>query len=113
VIYAVYPEFGGQHGQQLATAEWGVGKLKSLLIVAGPGIKKGWRMDRTCGLTDIVPTFCYLMNWPLPQQAEGGVIYQLFTDPNFRFDEQGKSAAPAAANKAPARSAASKTGKSK
>ena len=90
VIYAVYPEFGGQHGQQLATAEWGVGKLKSLLTITGPGIKKGWRMERTCGLTDIVPTICYLMNWPLPADTEGGVLYQVFEDPNFRFDEIGK-----------------------
>ena len=87
VIYAVYPEFGGQHGQQLATAEWGVGKLKSLLTITGPGIRKGYRLDRTCGLTDIVPTICYLMNWPVPAEAEGAVLYQVFEDPNFRFDE--------------------------
>lgn len=36
VIYAVYPEFGGQHGQQLPTAEYGIGSLRGLLIMAGP-----------------------------------------------------------------------------
>jgi hypothetical protein len=87
VIYAIYPEFGGQHGQQLATTEWGIGKLKSLLALSGPGIKKGYRLERTSGLTDIVPTICYLMNWPLPADAEGSVLYQAFADPNFRFDE--------------------------
>jgi len=111
VIYAVYPEFGGQHGQQLATAEWGVGKLKSLLIFEGPGIKKGWRMERTCGLTDIVPTFCYLMNWPLPEQAEGSVIYQVFTDPNFRFDDDKPAAASAQVRKATAKTGS--TGRSR
>jgi predicted AlkP superfamily phosphohydrolase/phosphomutase len=87
VIYAIYPEFGGQHGQQLATAEWGIGKLKSLLTITGPGIKKGYRLERTCGLTDVVPTICYLMNWPLPADAEGSVLYQVFKDPNFRLKE--------------------------
>jgi predicted AlkP superfamily phosphohydrolase/phosphomutase len=107
VIYAVYPEFGGQHGQHLATAEWGVGKLKSLLTVTGPGIKVGWRLERTCWLTDIVPTVCYLMNWPVPADAEGSVIYQVFEDPNFRFDDEKAHNAPAKTSKTAVRSARS------
>ena len=87
VVYTVYPEFGGQHGQHLATSEWGVGKLKSLLTLSGPGIKKGYRLERTCGMADIVPTICYLMNWPLPADVEGSVLYQALADPNFRFNE--------------------------
>lgn len=84
VIYALYPEFGSQHGQILPTAEWGVGSLRGLFTLTGPGIKKGHRLDRTVWLTDLVPTLCYLMNWPLPEQAEGAVVYQVFEDMNFR-----------------------------
>jgi predicted AlkP superfamily phosphohydrolase/phosphomutase len=82
VVYAIYPEFGGQHGPQLPTAGWGVGKLKSLEAFYGPGIKKGYKLERTSGLVDIVPTICYLMNWPVPAQVEGGVLYQALENPN-------------------------------
>jgi arylsulfatase A-like enzyme len=61
-----------------------------LLSFSGPGIKKGQRLERTCHLVDIVPTICYLMGLPLPAQAEGGVIYQVFKDPNFLPQELDK-----------------------
>ena len=55
------------------------------------GIKKGERLERTAWLTDLVPTICYLMNWPVPEKAEGAVIYQAFEEPDFRFkEEEGK-----------------------
>jgi len=84
VIFATYPEWGGQHGAQLPTAQWGVGDLRALLSICGPGIKKGLRLERTCWLTDIVPTICYLMDWPVPDKAEGAVLYQTFEDTNFK-----------------------------
>ena len=87
VVYATYPWFGMQHGAILPTAEWGIGSLKALLTMTGPGIKKGHRLQRTVWLTDLVPTICYLMDWPVPEQAEGAVIYQAFEDPNFKLKE--------------------------
>jgi predicted AlkP superfamily phosphohydrolase/phosphomutase len=90
VVYAIYPEFSGQHGNILPAATWGCGDLKPLLSFSGPGIKKGQRLERTCHLVDIVPTICYLMGLPLPAQAEGGVIYQVFKDPNFLPQELDK-----------------------
>ena len=85
VIYALYPWFGGQHGHILPTAEWGPGSLKGLLTFTGPGIKEGHRLQRTAWLTDIVPTICYLMDYPLPAEVEGSVLYQVFGDPNFKM----------------------------
>ncbi len=87
VIYAIYPEFGGQHGPQLPTAEWGVGKLKSLQAFCGPGIKKGYKLERTSGLPDIVPTICYMMNWPVPSQTEGNILFQALENPNLASEE--------------------------
>ena len=84
VIYAVNPWFGSQHGYILPAAEWGVGSLKTLLLFNGPGIKKGHRLKRNAWLTDIVPTICYLLDLPLPEHAEGAVLYQMFRDPNFK-----------------------------
>ena len=68
--YSIYPGFGGQHGPQLPTTEWGVGKLKALQAYYGPGIKKGQKLERTRALTDIVPTICYMMSWPVPAHTE-------------------------------------------
>ena len=90
VVYALYPSFGGQHGHILPTGWWGIGSLKGLLTMSGPGMKKGHRLQRTVWLTDLVPTICYLMDLPLPEQAEGAVIYQAFKDPNFRLKEISK-----------------------
>jgi predicted AlkP superfamily phosphohydrolase/phosphomutase len=90
VVYAVYPWFAGQHANILPAAEWGTGSLKGLLTFTGPGIKKGFRLERNSGLIDIVPTICYLMNLPLPAQAEGAVIYQILADPDFKSKEIGK-----------------------
>jgi hypothetical protein len=83
VVYAIYPEFSGQHGNILPAASWGCGTLKPLLSFTGPGIKKGSRLERTCNLVDIVPTICYLMDLPVPAQAEGSVLYQALSDPNI------------------------------
>ena len=88
VVYAIYPEFGSQHGNILPAAEYGVGSLKALFTFTGPGIKKGHRLERNAWITDMVPTICYLMNWPVPAQAEGAVLYQIFKDPNFRYHEK-------------------------
>jgi len=76
VVYALYTDAGNQHGQQLSASESAVGNLRSLLVMSGPGVKKGYRLQRTCWLTDIVPTICSLCGWPVPAEAEGSVIYQ-------------------------------------
>jgi predicted AlkP superfamily phosphohydrolase/phosphomutase len=90
VVYALYPWYSGQHGMLLPGSEWGVGSLKGLLSFTGPGIKKGYKLERTCSLVDIVPTICYLMDLQLPADVEGSVLYQLFKDPDFKIKEINK-----------------------
>jgi len=87
VVYALYPWFGSQHGQKLPTAKWGIGDLRALLVLNGPGIKKGRRLERTVHLVDLVPTLCYLTDLPLPDHVEGAVLYQLLEDPDFKRKE--------------------------
>ena len=53
----------------------------------GPGIKKNYIMKRTVELIDIVPTICYLMDLPVPREAEGGIIYQALEDPDIKIKE--------------------------
>ena len=78
VIYAVREEFSDEHGQSLGTGEWaaGAGSLKCLLLLSGPGIRKGVTLDRTVWLTDVAPTICYVTGLPVPHDADGSVIYQ-------------------------------------
>ena len=88
VIYAIGNEFGpAEHGRCLPTAEYGIGSLKGLLIMAGPGIKKDCRLERTVSLLDIVPTLCHLLELPIPKDAEGGIIYQALEDPDSKMKE--------------------------
>jgi predicted AlkP superfamily phosphohydrolase/phosphomutase len=90
VVYAFYPWFTGQHGNILPGAEWGIGSLKALLTFTGPGLKRGFRLERTCNLIDIVPTICYLMDLPVPPTVDGAVLYQLFKNPDFKTEEINK-----------------------
>ena len=90
VVYALYPEFGSQHGHMLPTAEQYPGRLFPLLILNGPNIKKNHRMERSCWLWDVVPTICYLTGTPYPETCEGAVLFQAMKDPNFKDKEINK-----------------------
>lgn len=61
--------------------------MKGLLTMTGPGIEKGYRLQRTCGIVDAVATICYLLDLPVPETTEGGVLYQAFEDPDFELKE--------------------------
>ncbi len=77
VIYAAADAYGGfEHAFQLPTSRFGISSLRSLLVMAGPGIRRGVRLDRTIGLEDIAPTAAHLLGIPAPAQCEGGIIYQ-------------------------------------
>jgi predicted AlkP superfamily phosphohydrolase/phosphomutase len=82
VVYGVHGWVFGEHGRQTPTAEFGMGSLRGLLVMKGPGVKRGLRLQRNVWLTDIVPTVCYLTGFPVPRDAEGAIIYQALTDPN-------------------------------
>jgi len=87
VVFALRADYEGEHGRQLPTARYGMGSLKGLLLLSGPGIKRGYRMKRTAWLTDVVPTVCHLLELPLPKEAEGGVLYQALEDPDAKRKE--------------------------
>jgi len=87
IVYALSSDFGGQHGSQLPTEEFGIGALKGLLIMKGPGVKRNHVMKRTAWLMDIVPTICHLMDLPIPRDAEGAILYQALEDPDAKLKE--------------------------
>ncbi|MEM2740409.1 MAG: alkaline phosphatase family protein, partial [Candidatus Bathyarchaeia archaeon] len=79
VVYAVRDDYGEHHGQ-LPTCEYGLGSLKGLLIISGPGVKKGMLLERIVYATDIVATICYLLRIPPPKDTEGSIVYQILED---------------------------------
>jgi len=82
VVYAINELMGGQHGCFLPSAEWGLGSLHGVFAMSGPGVKKGFELERNIWNIDLVPTICYLNGWPMPANADGAVIYQALENPD-------------------------------
>lgn len=87
IVFAVTEHFCGQHGPVLPTAKIGIGSIEGLLVLKGPGVKSGHKLERNAWLTDIVPTVCHLCEWPIPRHAEGGILYQALEDPDGKTKE--------------------------
>ena len=83
VVYALKPEYMAEHGYGFPTGESGCGSLKNILLFRGPNVKKNYKYERPRWLADIVPTICYATGNPIPEDAEGAVIYQILEDPDL------------------------------
>ncbi len=71
-------EFTAHHGPQIPTAETKISSNYAVLVMSGPGIKKGYKrpVDQIgpVRLVDIVPTLAHLINLPPPAQSQGAVL---------------------------------------
>ncbi|MDL2267388.1 alkaline phosphatase family protein [Desulfovibrio sp. OttesenSCG-928-G15] len=83
VVYALKPQYMAEHGYGFPTGESGCGSLKNILLFHGPNIKKDYVYTRPRWLADIVPTICYCTGNPVPEDAEGGIMYQILENPNL------------------------------
>ena len=90
IVFATYPEFSSEHGRQHPGAWIGYTSLEALLMLAGPGVKKGHRSDSLVFLTDIVPTICHLLELPVPSKCDGKVLYDAMEDPNLNLSKAKK-----------------------
>ncbi len=62
--------------------EWsGVHTMDGILIITGPQIRPG-RWAEEAGLLDIMPTLLYALGQPIPSDADGRVLQEVFT-PEF------------------------------
>ncbi len=86
VIYALRPEFDGAHGKQLPSAKLGIGAQHSTFILAGPGVRRGVKLQRQVRVVDVAPTLCYLLGLPMPRDVEGGVVYEALSDPDWHLN---------------------------
>ena len=69
---------GGVHACQIPSAKTATGDIRCLCILSGKNVKKGQIVDRPANLEDVAPTLCYLLKYPQPAQATGGVLFNLF-----------------------------------
>lgn len=80
VVYARRGGFGGTHGHQLSSAEFGIGANTCLLALRGPNVRQGVELERTTWLVDLVPTICYMLDLPVPRDCHGAVLHQAIED---------------------------------
>ena len=91
IVWAVFPEFSAAHGNQLPTATYGIGSMHSLFIMAGPGVKRGYGpLKGNWWLTSVAPTAAHLLRIPVPQQAEGSIIWEALEDPDEWLAERAR-----------------------
>ena len=83
VVYATLPEFNGAHGPQLPSARLGWGSQHTCFVLAGAGIKEGVHLQQQVRQVDVAPTLAYVTGLPRPRDAEGGVVAEALTDPDW------------------------------
>jgi len=87
IVFGFYPEAPGEHGRQITSGEYSIGSMKGLLILSGPGIKKGVVLKRQVNIADVVPTLCYVAGLPVPKDCEGAIIYQALEDKDMHLNK--------------------------
>ena len=70
----------GAHAYYLPTATMGECGVPVPLIVAGPGIKQGAKLDQPVHVIDVAPTIARILGIRPPRHAQGRVLHQLFDD---------------------------------
>ncbi len=88
IVFCYADEYGSQHGPQFPSATDGMGDMRGLFALSGPGIRKGHVLERNVNLKDLVPTVCYLMDLPVPADCEGAVVYQALDDADAPLKER-------------------------
>lgn len=97
VVYALKPGYDGAHGKQLPSVSFGIGGQHSTFILAGAGVKNDVALKRQVRVVDVAPTIAYLLGLPMPENVEGGVIYEALIDPNWPLTDLAQHAIDAAA----------------
>ncbi|HIQ04874.1 MAG TPA: hypothetical protein EYH31_04160, partial [Anaerolineae bacterium] len=68
----------GAHHAYLPGARMGDLSVRGVLMVAGPGIRKGYSCRAPVWTVDVTPTICHVLGIPVPAQAEGRIISEVF-----------------------------------
>jgi arylsulfatase A-like enzyme len=54
--------------------------MRTLMVLNGPGVRSGQRL-RDVRLIDFAPTLAELLGIPIPKNATGRVLHEVFADP--------------------------------
>lgn len=68
----------GQHLGFFPNARTDLATVAGTFIIAGPGIRAGYRRRSPVWTVDVVPTLCLLLGIPVPSQCEGAVPLDIF-----------------------------------
>ena len=66
----------GIHGYYLPNEKVGDFTNSSVLVMKGPGVKKGVELKKPVRLMDVAPTISHLLGIPVPRDSEGRVIHE-------------------------------------
>lgn len=72
------------HDHYLPNEKMGVFSNMAVLLMYGPGIKEGCRLQKPVFTTDLVPTLCHMLEIPFPAQCEGRILFDILTNPGGR-----------------------------
>jgi predicted AlkP superfamily phosphohydrolase/phosphomutase len=72
----IYP-FAGVHHTYLPSSRQNLGSMKAVLLMKGPGIKRGYRRKVPARTIDVAPTMAYLLGIQPPKDTEGSVLHDL------------------------------------
>ncbi|HIQ04075.1 MAG TPA: hypothetical protein EYH31_00065 [Anaerolineae bacterium] len=64
----------GLHNPYLPNARYGGCSNRAVFVIAGPGVRRGYRLPVPPWTPDVVPTLTYLLGIPAPAQAEGKIV---------------------------------------
>ncbi|MCL5076214.1 MAG: alkaline phosphatase family protein [Chloroflexi bacterium] len=75
-----YGRMLGFHGAYLPNAAICGSSVRAVLVMAGPGIRRGYCLPVPPWTVDVTPTMAYLLGVPAPAQAEGQIIANALED---------------------------------
>ena len=87
VVFVLRPEYDAAHGQQMPSAQLGIGGQHAVFVMSGAGVKEGVHLKGQVRQVDVAPTISYLIGMDVPRDAEGGVVYEALKDPNWHLSE--------------------------
>ncbi len=70
----VFPE----NGNRLVGMHGSVGATHVPIVLAGPGIKNNFEVNKPAKLHDIMPTIFHLLGWEIPETADGKIRSEVF-----------------------------------
>ena len=80
----VASKFQSAHGCGFPSARLGRGTEEAVFVIAGPGIRRGYRKQTPVSLTDVAPTLCHFSGLPYPGQVEGRALLDFSVSPAVR-----------------------------